>query len=61
MNPPGPPLWLLAELTYVPSIVWAALWTLLAVGLLAVAAYVSMHAKPKGLQMPSVSARARRV
>lgn len=52
---------LLAELTWVPSLVWAALWTLLAVGLLIVAAYWSMHAKPRGLQMPSVSARARRV
>lgn len=52
---------LLAELTPVPAMVWAVLWTLLAVGLLAVAAYWSLHAKPRGLQMPSVGARARRV
>ncbi len=52
---------LLAELTYVPAVVWAGLWSLLAIGLLAVAAYVSMHAKPRGMQMPSITARARRV
>ncbi|MCP3141373.1 M50 family metallopeptidase [Pyxidicoccus xibeiensis] len=52
---------LLADLTWVPAIVWAVLWTLLAVGLLGVAAYWSLHAKPRGLQMPSVSTRARRV
>ncbi|WP_141589609.1 MULTISPECIES: M50 family metallopeptidase [unclassified Myxococcus] len=52
---------LLADLTYVPAVVWAALWSLLAIGLLAVAAYTSLHARPKGLQMPSITARARRV
>ncbi|MBZ4417129.1 M50 family metallopeptidase [Myxococcus sp. RHSTA-1-4] len=53
---------LLAELTWVPAFAWAVLWTLLAVGLLAVAAYWSMHAKPRGgVQLPKVSARARRV
>jgi len=51
---------LLADVTYVPSVVWAAVWTLLAVGLLAVAAWWSMHARPKGLQMPPVGTRARR-
>ncbi|NPC80340.1 M50 family peptidase, partial [Pyxidicoccus fallax] len=52
---------LLADLTWIPSVVWAALWTLLAVGLLVVAAYWSMHAKPRGMQMPKVPTRARRV
>jgi hypothetical protein len=52
---------LLAELTWVPAVVWAVLWSLLAVGLLGVAVYWSMRARPRGLQMPSVSARARRV
>jgi hypothetical protein len=52
---------LLADLTWVPALVWAVLWTLLGVGLLAVAAYRSLHARPRGgVQLPKVSARARR-
>lgn len=52
---------LLAQLTWVPSIVWAALWSLLSVGLLGLFAYWSMHAKPRGgVQMPPV-VRTRRV
>jgi hypothetical protein len=52
---------LLADLTWVPAVVWAALWTLLAVGLLGMAVYWSMRARPRsGLQMPPVSGRARR-
>ncbi|WP_338867467.1 M50 family metallopeptidase [Myxococcus stipitatus] len=50
---------LLADLTYVPAVVWAALWTLLAVGLLGFAAYRSLHSRPQGLQMPAVGTRAR--
>lgn len=53
---------LLADLTWVPAVVWAVLWTVLGVGLLAWAAYVSMHARPRGgVQMPSVGVRTRRV
>ncbi|HZI11585.1 MAG TPA: M50 family metallopeptidase [Myxococcus sp.] len=53
---------LLADITWVPAVAWAGLWTLLAVGLLAVAAYWSMHAKPRGgVQMPGVGVRTRRV
>jgi dolichyl-phosphate-mannose--protein O-mannosyl transferase len=52
---------LLADLTWVPAVVWAGLWTLLAVGLLAAAAYWSMHAKPRGVQLPGVGVRTRRV
>jgi len=48
---------LLAGLTWVPAVVWAALWSLLAIGLLAVAAYMSLHARPRGVQLPSVTAR----
>ncbi|RKG85581.1 M50 family metallopeptidase [Corallococcus terminator] len=54
---------LLANVTWVPSIVWAALWSLLSVVLLIAAAYWSLHAKPRdggGVRMPPV-ARARRV
>ncbi|MCE9666678.1 M50 family metallopeptidase [Myxococcus stipitatus] len=51
---------LLSDITYIPAIAWAGLWTLLAVGLLAVAAWWSMHARPRHLQMPPMSARARR-
>ncbi|MCP3097660.1 M50 family metallopeptidase [Myxococcus sp. K15C18031901] len=51
---------LLSDITYIPAIVWAALWTLLAVALLAIAAWWSMHGRPRNLQMPPVSARMRR-
>ncbi|MBJ6763151.1 M50 family metallopeptidase [Myxococcaceae bacterium JPH2] len=51
---------LLAELTWVPSIVWAAVWSLLSVALLGLFAYWSLHARPRGgVQMPPVP-RARR-
>jgi len=51
---------LLSDITYIPAVVWAGVWTLLAVGLLAVATWWSMHARPRHLQMPPMSARARR-
>ncbi|NNB87912.1 M50 family metallopeptidase [Corallococcus exiguus] len=52
---------ILASETWVPSIVWAALWTLLSLGLLGVSAYWAMHAKPGGgVKMPPM-ARTRRV
>ncbi|NOJ95508.1 M50 family metallopeptidase [Corallococcus coralloides] len=52
---------ILASETWVPSIIWAALWTLLSVALLGVSAYWAMHAKPSGgVKMPPMP-RARRV
>ena len=52
---------ILASETWVPSIVWAALWTLLSLALLGVSAYWALHAKPPGgVKMPPM-ARARRV
>lgn len=51
---------LLASHTFVPAIIWAALWTLLGIALLGWAAYKSMHAESRPTQMrmpPLTSAR----
>ncbi|MDY7225484.1 M50 family metallopeptidase [Hyalangium rubrum] len=51
---------LLAQQTWVPAIVWAAIWTLLGIALLGWAAYKSMHGEHRSSQMrmpPLSSAR----
>jgi hypothetical protein len=52
---------LLAAQTWVPAIVWAALWTLLGIALLGWAAYKSMHADsgPSQIRMPPLSSARR--
>jgi hypothetical protein len=52
---------LLAQQTWVPAIIWAALWTLLGVTLLGWAAYKSMHAdgRPTQMRMPPLSSARR--
>lgn len=52
---------LLAEHTWVPAIIWAAIWTLLGVSLLGWAAYKSMHAdsRPTSMRMPKMSSARR--
>ncbi|MBS1148675.1 MAG: hypothetical protein H6Q89_373 [Myxococcaceae bacterium] len=42
---------LLADITPIPSLVWAALWTLLSTALLAVGVYVAMRRRPTPLPM----------
>lgn len=45
---------LLARLTWVPSVVWAAVWSLLSLVLLGLAMYASVRARPSvGLDVPS--------
>ncbi len=50
---------LLARQTWVPAIIWAAMWTLMGITLLGWAAYKSMHAdhKPPQMRMPPLSRR----
>jgi hypothetical protein len=52
---------LLAQQTWVPAIVWAALWTLLGIALLGWAAYKSLHAphRPTKMTMPPLSSARR--
>ncbi len=52
---------LLAEQTWVPAIVWAAIWTLMGISLLGWAAYKSLHAShgPTQMRMPPLSSARR--
>jgi hypothetical protein len=52
---------LLAQQTWVPAIIWAALWTLLGIALLGWAAYKSLHAdhRPPRMRLPPLSSARR--
>jgi len=42
---------ILASSTFVPAIVWAALWTVVSVALLGLGAWYAMHGKPEGVEL----------
>jgi hypothetical protein len=52
---------LLAAHTFVPAIVWAAIWTLLGISLLGWAMYKSLHApsRPSQMRMPPLTSARR--
>jgi hypothetical protein len=48
---------LLADVTMVPAVVWAALWTLVSVGVLLMGAWVALRDRPRKTLAPTPAGR----